>query len=220
MNFELNSTDSFDIEEVISSIEKSFNIQFLSSELSGIKTFGDLCDCVINKIQSTDTNDTTQQAFYKLRQSIINIGIAGKDDIKPEASLTEIFPRENRKIQIEKLENNLGFKLNILSHHKIISNSFIILILVSLVLLFIPFKIGVSLLVLAFLGLKWSENLGVEFELNTIGDLVEKITRENYSQARSYPNTTNKNEVNEIITQLFEHQIGIDRAYLNRDAKF
>jgi acyl carrier protein len=69
--FELKNVDSEDLDDVLMKIEKSFHFKFETTELKDVKTFGHLCDIIINKIQGKNIDDcTTQQAFYKLRDAI------------------------------------------------------------------------------------------------------------------------------------------------------
>ena len=133
--------DSEDIEDALKIIEESYNIKFVGGELKGIKTFGELCDHIISKIQLTDTGDcTTQQAFYKLRDAITNSIQIEKGQVKTDTMLSIIFPREKRKINISKLESLLGFKLYALRPKHIVFNAILVLLLISLIGMF--FEIG------------------------------------------------------------------------------
>ena len=70
-DYELKNIDSEDLEELLKKVEASFDIKFGAAELANISTFGQLCNHISNKIQLEHFNDcTSQQAFYKLRDSI------------------------------------------------------------------------------------------------------------------------------------------------------
>jgi len=46
---ELKDIDSEDLEDMLLTIEKSFNIRFGTAEIA-VETFGELCDCILNKL--------------------------------------------------------------------------------------------------------------------------------------------------------------------------
>ncbi|HQW00235.1 MAG TPA: hypothetical protein PLZ91_07910, partial [Bacteroidia bacterium] len=70
-DYELKNIDSEDLEELLKKVEASFDIKFGAAELANISTFGQLCNHISNKIHLVDCDDcTSQQAFYKLRDSI------------------------------------------------------------------------------------------------------------------------------------------------------
>ncbi|WP_216660776.1 hypothetical protein, partial [Sphingobacterium prati] len=71
---QLENVDPDDISDLLVKVEKSFDMEFGSTELMHIFTFGELCDHIANKIQLAHSNDcTSQQAFYKLRDAMASI---------------------------------------------------------------------------------------------------------------------------------------------------
>src|SRR5690606_219915 len=105
----LNNIDQADIGFLLMEIENSFGIQLKNEELKEIRTCGELCDCIINKIQLENTDDcTTQQSFYKLRNAIGNLFNKDAKTISPEDQLKEYFPRFRRRKNISALEKQLG----------------------------------------------------------------------------------------------------------------
>jgi hypothetical protein len=79
---ELKNIDPLDIDDLLSKIELSFGIEFFENELNHIKTFGEFCEYVENKIEFKNTNDcTNQQAFYKLRNALSEILKKDKKEI-------------------------------------------------------------------------------------------------------------------------------------------
>lgn len=96
-------------------MEESFRIKFVDNELKDITTIGQLCDQIISKIEFKNTNDcTSQQAFYKLKNAISEVINLDKKSITPSTSLDNILPRKHRLVSLKKIENHIGFKLNIL----------------------------------------------------------------------------------------------------------
>lgn len=213
--------DSEDAGDLLVKIEKSFDIKFGDTELMHIKTLGELCDHVINKIQLDNSDDcTTQQAFYKLRDAITTLFSVDKKAITTEFSLDNFLPRQKRKEQIKDLENYLKVHLNILRPPHWVTNTLLILLLASIVGLFLKWQYGLLGLGISFSGLWFSNKIGNELDVQTVGQLAEKMTRENYVKSRRNPKTVNKNEIEILLTEWFIDDLGLDKSKLTREAKF
>ncbi len=109
IDYEFKSIDLADIEDLLISIETSFDIKFVGDELVHIMTFDQLCDHLANKIHLDNSADcTSQQAFYKLRDAITTtIKIDHKKTISTDSLLVDLLPRQNRRAQTKKLEAQL-----------------------------------------------------------------------------------------------------------------
>ena len=104
-----------DVGDVLELIENKLNIRFGKTELADVKTFGELCDIVLSKINLPQKDDcTSQQAFYKLRSAIVEHMAIDKIRIKPDTTLVELFKGNTPTNKIKSIENSLGFKLDIL----------------------------------------------------------------------------------------------------------
>lgn len=217
--FKLSNVDSEDIEDAIFKIEESFNLKFEKGDFSEVKTFGEFSDIIIDKIQLENIeNCTTQQAFYKIRKSLketFNI-----ENIKPEIKVEEIFPKKNRIQNVKKFEKNLGFKANLLKPHSFTIFLIFSLLVYSVYYTFQNWKVGLSGILIAIIGFKIADIFGKELQVNTIGELSEKITRENYINSRSNSNSFNKKEIEAIIIELFCEYTGIERDEFNRNSSF
>ena len=222
MNTELKDIDIDDIDDLLIKIEDSFNIKFVDNELTDVTTFGELCDCIANKIQLEKSEDCTyQMAFYKLRDAISATFSIDKKTISPDFLLSEFLPRKNRRKNIQKLEEKLGLKINTLSPKLWTAIVCIILFLASIVLggifgwkvLFGGFVISIFCLWIAF-------KTGKELNIKTVGELAKKMARENYLKSRRNPNTFNKNEIEKILTDWFSNDAYIEKSKLTRDAIF
>jgi len=213
--------DSEDAGDLLVKIEKSFDIKFGDTELMHIKTLGEFCDHVINKIQLDNSDDfTTQQAFYKLRDAITTLFCVDNKAITTEVPLDNFLPRQKRKEQIKDLENYLNVHLNILRPPHWVTNTLLILLLVSIVGLFFKWEYGLLGLGISFSGLWFSNKIGNELDVQTVGQLAEKMTRENYVKSRRNPKTVNKNEIEKLLTEWFIDDLGLDKSKLTREAKF
>ena len=218
-DYQLKNIHPEDIEDLLVKVEKSFNIKFVSNEFVGLSTFGELCDHITNKIKPGHSdNCTTQQAFYKLRNAIsstLNI-----NNVKTDTLLADILPRQHRISAVRQIENKLGFKLSFLRPTHFVSGTLIIILLASIVGLFINWRVGLLGLLFSIGGLSIAKRFGKEIDIDTVGELAEKMTRENYLKSRRYSKTFNKNEIENILREWFSNDLDLDKATLTRDAKF
>ena len=213
-----NKLDVYEIENIedcISEIEKMYNFKFEDNELENVKTFEEFCDLIIEKINLKNVEScTSQQTFYKLRNSLIEAKIIEKENLKTETELKKIFPRKNRKLLIEKVEKEIKFKLDILKAPDFISISLFIIGIASFILLFFIWKIaliGMSISIFGFYLCKW---FGNELSVKTVNELVEKIVSENYLAVRSEKNTINKTELKKILTNWISENSFIEKEKL------
>lgn len=220
-DYELKNIDPDDISDLLVKVEKSFDIKFGHPELMHISTFGELCDHIANKIQLDNSEDcTSQQAFYKLRDTISTILQIDKKTISTNYSLTDILPREIRRSRTKKIEKKLGFKLNILRPPHWVSGTLVVVLLASLVALFFNWQIGLLGLLVSIAGLWFANNIGNELDLQTVGQVAEKMTRENYLKSRRNPKTFNKKEIEKVLTDWFSNDLDLNKSKLTREAKF
>jgi acyl carrier protein len=220
-DYELKNIDPDDISDLLVKVEKSFDIKFGDTELMHISTFGELCDHIANKIQLDNSDDcTSQQAFYKLRDTISSTLQIDNKTISTNFSLADLLPRQSRRSRTKKLEEDLGFKLNILRPPHWVTTTLIIILLASFVGLFFNWQIGLLGLVLSFIGLWLASKIGNELDLQTVGQVAEKMTRENYLKSRRNSKTFNKNEIEKILTNWFSSYLDLDKSKLTREAKF
>lgn len=220
-DYELKNIDPDDISDLLVKVEKSFDIKFGNTELMHISTFGELCDHIANKIQLDNSNDcTSQQAFYKLRDTISTILQIDKKTISTNYSLADLLPRQSRRSQTKKLEEQLGFKINILRPPHWMTGILLILFLCSLVGLYINWKFGLSGIVFSIAGLWFANKVGNELDLQTVGQVAEKMTKENYLKSRRNPKTFNKKEIEKVLTDWFSNDLDLDKSKLTREAKF
>jgi hypothetical protein len=219
--YELKNVDSEDISELLARVEGSLNIKFGDNELIYIKTFGALCDHIVNKIELDHSDDcTSQQAFYKLRNAIsLTLQIDNKT-ISTASSLAGLFPKQNRRAGIKALEKHLGFKLNILMPPHWVTGILTFILLVSFFCVFFSWKAGLLGLVVSIGGLRLSNKTGNVFAMQTVGEVAEKMQRENYLRSRRNQMTFNKNEIEKMLREWFSDAFDLDKSQLTREAKF
>jgi hypothetical protein len=218
---ELKDIDPDDILEVLCKVEKSFGFKFEATELEKVPTFGVLCDLIISKVGGSDTGGcTTQQAFYKLRNAISRTLQVDKSIISKDSILAAYFQRPQRRKNIASMESELGFKIDVLRPKNWIRKLFILTHLISIVVLFTNWKLGLTGLLFSFIGQGLACRYGKELEQQTLGDLAKKISRENYLDSRRNFPTINKNEITLKVKELFSKDLSLDESFLTRDACF
>ncbi len=212
--------DYEDLEDLLWRIEESFDIKFETNELAHVKTYGEFCDAIKEKIKLDHSdNCTTQQAFHKLREAITNSSDLERNKITPSSQLKDIFPRKSRKNQIKKIEKQLGFNLSILRPPHFITGFFVLLFIASLVGLAFAWQYGLAGLGFSIGGLWISNKIGIELDVKTVEELTEKMTRENYVKSRRNFQTINKNEIDNILEDWFVNFLGISKSGLKREAR-
>ncbi len=219
--YKLNSVDPEDIGYVLTKIQRSFNIKLDNEGLGDVDTFGDLCEAIINKI-SLEHEDTctTQHAFYMLRNAIAAVMNIDKCSITPQTRLSKILPKENRLQLIAEIENELGFKTNLLQPKQWIVTLFGLTLISSFIICFYNWPIGIAGLLSSGISLKLAGKFGKEMHLKTVGDLANKISRESYLRSRRNSCTINKNEVEQKVRELFINELKLEPIVLTRKSRF
>lgn len=219
--YKLKNIDSFDIDDLLKEVEKSFGIRFADDEFIHVKTFGELCDHISNKIELENSDDCTkQQAFYKLREAISTSLLFDEKLISPSFPLNQVLPRKSRRSKVMKLENHLGFELKILRAPNWITATLFIMLLVSIIVVFFSGRIGTAGIVFCICSFWLSNKVGKELDLKTVGEVAEKMTRENYLKSRRNPNTFNRKEIEKVLTEWFVENFGLEKSELTREAEF
>ena len=218
---ELKDIDKEDIEDLLEKIEASFEIKIIGGELAYVTTFGQLCDHITNKIKLDNSEDcTSQQAFYKIRDAISSTLQIDNKIISTDFALVDLLPRQSRRSRTKKLEKHLDFKLNILRPPHWVTGTLVIIFLASLIGLYFNWQIGLLGLVISFAGLWFTNKIGNELDLQTVGQVAEKMMRESYLKSRRNTKTFNKREIEKVLTDWFSNELDLDKSKLTREAKF
>ncbi|WP_136482342.1 hypothetical protein [Cognatitamlana onchidii] len=217
MKYKLENIDLGDLEDVVMKLEDSFEVQLTGIDILKINNFGELTDIIKEKIVfESEENCTSQQAFYKLR-SVIEKEF-GIENLNPKSKLSEIFPKKERLLKIKLIEEKLDFKLKITQPKSIFLKFFTYLLLVSLLFFIINYKIASILFITSIIGIWTLYKFGKELNINTFGELAEKMKRENYSKVRRNKNSINKKEIEKIIIDTFSIELDLDKTKLTRNA--
>lgn len=214
------NVDLLDISDVLTKIEKSFNIKLDNEGLEKANSFKSLCDLVISKIDlEHEEICTTQHAFYMLRNVIADINGINKCDISTHTRLCKLFPKEDRLEAIAKVEDELGFRINLLKPKQLIVSTFAFTLIASGIFCFYSLVAGMAGLLLSAIALKLAGKFGKEMHLKTVGDLACKISRESYSKVRRN-NSINKNEVEQKLRELFVNDLDLEPVMLTHRTSY
>jgi hypothetical protein len=218
-NYKLDNIDPEDFGDTLLKLEKSFGTKFADNSFKDAKTFGDICDIIESQINHTIKDDcTTQQAFYKIRKAISLTQDFSEDNIKPKTKLEAIFPRENRRQNLNNFQFALGFSVNILSMKTWLGWTLAAGFLGSLIAFFFSWQYAIVGLTFFTLCTWIAEKVSKELDISTVEELTNKISRENYSIARRKNGTVNKNEIVKIIQDVFVADHLIEREHLTKEA--
>lgn len=143
-----------------------------------------------------------------------------KSSITHYSGLAELFQRPQRRQSIAAVENALGFKIKVLRPKDWIRETFVITHVISIIVLFAVWKIGLAGLLFSTIGEGLANKFGKEMELQTLGELAKKISRENYLHARRNSSTINKNEIILKVKELFSKDLFLADSFLRREAGF
>lgn len=215
MDYKLDPYEIEEIEYCIPQIEQMYQFKFDDGELESVKNFEEFCDLIIEKVNLENVETcTSQQAFYKLRDSLIKTKLIEKENFRVDTELKTIFPRKDRKKLVALVENEIKLKFNIIKAPDFITISLLVLGIISFILLFFYFIIGFLGIATSIFGFYLCKWFGNELELKTVKELVEKITTENYLAVRTDKNTINKSELKKILTDLVSENSGIEKEKL------
>lgn len=201
--------DPDDLEDILLEIEKSFAVTLEEDVLLKVKTFGELCEHIAQKMLGQEVDDCThQQAFYKIRGAFQQVIGADLGHLHPHASLESSFPAKQRRKKTREVEKLLGFRLGILAWHAPLLICSLVGLCVSFGLAFLGMEYSFYSFCLSGFGIFLSSRLGNSLVKMTWGDLAKKMTRYHYTQCRRNPNTYNPQEIYDILQFWFADQFG------------
>jgi len=86
--------------------------------------------------------------------------------------------------------------------------------------LFLNWKYGLTGLSIEITGSLIANRFGKEFSVKTVGQVAEKMARENYVRSRRNPKTANRPEIILKLKELFSQELNLDPSVLTREATF
>ncbi len=217
---QLENIDPEDISDVLIKIQNSFDLKFGYTDFENAKTYGDICDIITNKInyENSSNNCTSQQAFYKIREAIATTQLINKSLIHPSTPLEQLFPRNDRRRKVKIFAQELKLKIDILSMKFWILLFLVVGFIASLITFFFNYKWALYGLLCFTIVSYIASTLGEELDIETVGDLTKKLSREHYNHFRIVPKTVNRREVQQIIDDIFINDLLLEKEQLHSDA--
>jgi hypothetical protein len=108
-------------------------------------------------------------------------------------------------------------QLGALRPHIVITYSLMIVLIISIVVLFFKWQLGLAALVCSIVGFRLAEKAGNQFKDKTVRELTDRMTSLNYLKSRREPGTVNVKEVRNKLEKLFVEQLGLEESRIDRD---
>lgn len=202
------------IEDVLPMFEETFKIKLENDETEKLNDFNEFSELIISKMNLENDNlCTSQRAFYQFRNAVKTEKIINRNQIKPETDLKTIFPKRNRRKILKRIENQLGYKIEVIAPSQITINILFFSLVISFIGLFINWKIAIFGILISVLGFYLSKFTN-RLDKRTVREIIEKNTAQNYFKIRKSENTFNKNEFKDVILEWFSEKAGIDKEKL------
>lgn len=212
---ELKEIHHEDIEDIIIQLEDSFGITFADDAFKDVQTFGDLISVIENNLTSEHSEScTSQQAFYKVRKALWQIGI--NQEIEPNLQLSVIFPKKQRRAIVKEFIKHLNIDIKLLHPPGFVLAATLVILLIGVILLFTNPLIGLATTVCSVATLRLISKYGTQLHVKDIRELSELLMNEKYSLTRSSP-TINRNEIWDVVVSYFK-PYGLTE--LTADSKF
>jgi len=202
------------IEDVLPMFEETFKIKLENSETEKLNDFNEFSELIISKVNFVNDNlCTSQRSFYQFRKALETENIIEKNQIHPDTKLKSIFSKKNRRKNVKRIEEKLGYKIEILAPSQITINILFFAFAISFIGLFFYWKIaifGILTSVFGFYLTKFTNRL----DKKTVREIIEKNTAQNYLKIRNNENSFNKNEFKSVILEWFSENAGIEKEKL------
>lgn len=192
--------------DFISQIERTFSIKFGKNDFSEGVNFGDFKNIVLSKVDAVITGDCTkQQCFYKVRAAFNKID--SDLSITLDTPIRLLFPEEKKYERILEFNEIIGFDTGLLR----IKNIYYYLMGFSILLAIFSFitssfydepyhAIGLVIIGINVLCVKYLKIKKTELVHNTIRDLVNQLSSDHYLNVRR-DNNINKAELVDYLTK-------------------
>lgn len=204
--------------DIIPQLEKSFGLAFQLSDLAEVRTFGQLCAVVQDKLTGPVAHDcTSQQAFYKAREAVRKHTTA--EHLSPDSTLLAILPSGRQRRQVAAaIEQELQMKLDIVGMSAWQMGVGCLALLISLGGLFVDRLLGLLGLAVALLWLRLADRWGTTLTIVTMRDLTERMSTRYYRASRRNPQTVNPREITGRLRLLFSREYGVPLSHLTPEA--
>ncbi len=164
------------IEVYLHKVNQQFGTRFSSKDFSNVTNKVSLQAGLIEKLSSNQGQEwTAEQANAQLKSAIAAVCGKNESSIADESLLDDLIPASGRKESVKKIEEKLGFSMDILKPNNMVYGFFILLFFLGIPGMFYSWFIsGIVMIVCAFLIYILGKT-GNEFKVKTVGHLSDHI---------------------------------------------
>jgi hypothetical protein len=207
-------------DEFIGRLTQSFGLNTVELGLRSGMTFQELIDNIFSKVDRQPADDCTSQiVFYQVRQIMIQELGFDRESINGNAPLKDLFPNRNRKNILGIIGGKLGIRINYFQPPAWFQLASAAVLISSLVLLFFNVSIGLSILIGTLLLVFIAHKAGTSLPMKTLGELVERITRDNLIKLRSDRKSINPKEIRMTVIKLIDDLHALDKLEVHSEQK-
>jgi hypothetical protein len=95
--------------ELVMAVEEQFGITISDEEAQEMRTVGDMYQCVLGKVMTTEKSSClTQKAFHLLRRTAMQLFSVPRDQFRPDTQLNLIIPKDSRRENWRTFQSAVG----------------------------------------------------------------------------------------------------------------
>jgi hypothetical protein len=171
------------VESLIAKVNQQLNVHVNPEDFkSASYSASSLKDLIVQKIVDELNGEwTADMAFHKAKNAIAKVKNISPSTLSDESSLEELFPKENRKELVSKVNAEMGIQMDILKPNGVLYGILLVIFFAC-----IPFSfafdwfIGSITMVVAAILIYILTKTGNSFRLKTLGHLADHLAWRNY----------------------------------------
>lgn len=178
--------DPEDVEDLLMSLEKAFEVRFVQSDADKIRTVGDLFEVLQDKMGTTSQRRQrclSAVCFYQLRKAVAD---ATGIKVRPQTAISDVFPAKSLASQIRALGDRTGLRLPRVPYAADQSFLFLVGIASSLTAFFFGVTatsgLAALLLGLGAFGVLWLAEFPRSMNQHDFGELARETAFLNYGR--------------------------------------
>jgi hypothetical protein len=164
------------IEVYLLKVNQQFGTRFIAKDFSHINNKLGLEASLIEQLSSNQGQEwTAEQANVQIKSALAAVCGKNESSITDETLLDDLIPASGRKESVKKIEEKLGFSIDILKPNNMVYGFFIFLFFLGIPGMFYSWFIsGIVMIVCAFLIYILGKT-GNEFKVKTVGHLADHL---------------------------------------------
>jgi len=171
------------LQQVIANVNRELKVNINPEDFKSTSySASSLKDILIQKTADELNGEwTTDMAFHKLKAAISQVAGVAPSTITDETELDKLFPSNTRKAQVAKLNDAMGFKMDILKPNGMLYGILLVLFFSGIpVSLGLSWFIGGITMLVSGLLIYILGKTGNTFKVKTVGHLADHLAWKNY----------------------------------------